>query len=87
MKNEIKKFRQSNGGLSQDKFSKLLGVSRVTVANWERGEYQPDLPTMLRILSTSQPGDLSWTFAVSQINATLAPLGFQLVADGDNNGS
>lgn len=39
-KEEIKKLRKSLK-LSQEKFAALLGVTRLTVVNWENGAYNP----------------------------------------------
>ena len=36
----MKRYRITHG-LSQEKFSKLLGVDETTVAKWERGDHKP----------------------------------------------
>jgi transcriptional regulator with XRE-family HTH domain len=36
-------------GLKQEQLAQALGVSRPTVANWERGTKHPGLPLLLRL--------------------------------------
>lgn len=36
-------------GLTQEEFAEELGVSRTTVAHWERGKHGPDLSMLLRL--------------------------------------
>ena len=45
---KIKEFRKAQK-LTQKGFASALGVSRVTVANWETSQYTPDLITLLNI--------------------------------------
>ena len=47
--------RRERGSLTQAEYSKLLGVARVTVANWERGKIT-DLPTLARLAHTGGKG-------------------------------
>lgn len=46
----MKAYRLTHG-LSQEKFSKLIGVDETTVAKWERGEHKP-IKRLARKLST-----------------------------------
>ena len=47
--------RRERGALTQDEYSKNIGVARVTVANWERGKIT-DLPTLARLARHSDKG-------------------------------
>ncbi len=45
----IKQMRKVSG-LGQQELSELIGCSRTSVSNIERGEHMPTLPTLLRII-------------------------------------
>lgn len=45
----IKKMRKVSG-LGQQELCELIGCSRTSVSNIERGEHMPTLPTLLRIV-------------------------------------
>lgn len=45
----IKQLRKASG-LQQQELSDLIGCSRTSVSNIERGEHMPTLPTLLRIV-------------------------------------
>lgn len=45
----IKQMRKASG-LQQQELSELIGCSRTSVSNIERGEHMPTLPTLLRIV-------------------------------------
>ena len=47
--NRIKELRKSKG-LLQSELAEIIGVTNVTVSNWERGQYEPDAES-LRALS------------------------------------
>lgn len=51
MKNKIKKIRQSKG-LSQIEFAKKIGVAQSGVSYIEKGNYNPTLNVLLKILQT-----------------------------------
>lgn len=44
----IRSLRQKHG-MSQQMLGELLGVSAVSVGKWERGQTQPDIPTLSRM--------------------------------------
>lgn len=44
----LKRLRQQTG-LRQDDLTRMAGVERSTVANWERGAKQPSLGTLVRL--------------------------------------
>lgn len=44
----IKKLRTS-AGMNQEQLAELLGVTRQTVSNWERGVSMPDMDSLERI--------------------------------------
>ena len=44
----IRELRQ-RAGLSQQELGKHLGVSAVAVGKWERGQTQPDIPSLTRM--------------------------------------
>lgn len=46
--NAIREYRVARG-LSQRTLGTLVGRSRSVVSAWERGEYLPDLPNVMRI--------------------------------------
>ncbi len=46
--NNLKLFRKNNG-YTQEDVAEKLGVSRQTVAKWERGEAQPDLDNCIAL--------------------------------------
>jgi len=48
LKNCIKELRQKKG-LSQEKMSEMLGVSRQTIISIEQGRYNPSLPFSIQI--------------------------------------
>ena len=39
---ELIKTTRKSLGMTQEDFGKVLGKSRVTVTNWEKGRHQPD---------------------------------------------
>jgi len=41
-------------GLSQQTLGEMLGVSSVAVGKWERGQTQPDIPTLLKMADIFQ---------------------------------
>ncbi len=45
---KLKEFRK-NAGITQEKLSKKIGVSRSTIAMWETGASEPDLQTLTNI--------------------------------------
>lgn len=45
---QIRLLRQQKG-LSQQMLGEMLGVSAVAVGKWERGQTQPDIPTLMRL--------------------------------------
>lgn len=45
----IKQMRKASG-IQQHELSELIGCSRTSVSNIERGEHMPTLPTLLRIV-------------------------------------
>lgn len=46
--NNIKHLRDMRG-MTQDELSRLVGVDRVTIANWEAGKTEPKLSHVLRL--------------------------------------
>ena len=46
--NNIKKYRELRG-MTQDELSRLVGVDRVTIANWEAGRTEPKMSQVLRL--------------------------------------
>ena len=46
--NNIKKYREMRG-MTQDELSRLVGVDRVTIANWEAGRTEPKMSQVLRL--------------------------------------
>ena len=45
---KIQKLRKG-AGLSQQALGERLGMSSVAVSKWERGQSQPDIPTLTRL--------------------------------------
>ena len=45
---QIRKHRQRLG-MSQQALGERLGISSVAVSKWERGQSQPDIPTLKRL--------------------------------------
>ena len=43
------RFYRMKQGLSQQMLGEMLGVSSVAVGKWERGQTQPDIPTLLKM--------------------------------------
>lgn len=46
--NNIKHLRE-NSEMTQDELSRLVGVDRVTIANWESGKTEPKLSQAIKI--------------------------------------
>ena len=46
----IKQMRKISG-VKQDELAELIGNSRTSISNIERGEHMPTLPTLLRIIT------------------------------------
>ena len=51
-----KRIKQHRGDMSQAAFAALLGVTRVTVSDWEREVKVPTLLTLARVARSSQRG-------------------------------
>ena len=48
MKNRIEEIRKERG-IRQDEFAKILGVSRQTISQIERGDYSPSVTLALKL--------------------------------------
>ena len=48
MNNRIRQLRQRNS-MKQSELACFLGVSQGTLSNWERGEYEPDNKTLVKL--------------------------------------
>jgi len=43
------KSARVNKGYSQEEAAKILGVSKETLGNWERGKTYPDIPNLKKL--------------------------------------
>jgi transcriptional regulator with XRE-family HTH domain len=49
MLNQILRKLRKEKCLSQEQFSKILGIAQTTYAGYETGRYEPDLTTLIKI--------------------------------------
>lgn len=46
--------------MTQERFAELLGVSKTTVNNWEKGRYEPNLQTQEKIFNLCKEKNIKW---------------------------
>ena len=56
----LKHIRDDVFGVTQAEFAAIAGVTQATVSRWERGEFLPGMPEMIRIRAEALSRNLEW---------------------------